>query len=105
MRIKSIINFAGLILLLSSCQMYRSQFDCPPGDGIPCSSVTDIESMIIETPFGSDVVAGGQRGAWKQLVPPLAPGELRKVWIADVELDSGCRISGHYIYIAPNEGR
>ena len=39
--------------LLSSCQVYRAEFDCQPGYGVPCTSVTDIEKMIVETPDNS----------------------------------------------------
>lgn len=38
------------LLTLCSCQTYRSNFDCSPGKGVRCTSVTDIEKMIVETP-------------------------------------------------------
>jgi hypothetical protein len=96
---KTISLFVATATLLTSCQMYRGQFDCPPGEGIPCTSVTDIESMVIEQKKGPDILAG--RGPWKDLVPPLPSGQARKVWIADEDTGCGCYIDGHYIYILP----
>lgn len=101
MLIKTAMPFAIVALLFCSCQMYRANFDCPPGKGIPCTSVTDIESMIIETPKGPDVLAGKETGTWKKMVPQLPPGEVRKVWLADTDTDCGCHIEGHYLYIYP----
>jgi hypothetical protein len=96
---RSYLFIAMLSLVLSSCQMYRSQFDCPPGEGIPCTSVTDIESMVIETKRGPDVLAPSETGAWKNLIPILPLCQARKVWISDVDTNCGCHIEGHYIYI------
>lgn len=101
MSIKTAFPLLGLALLASSCQMYRAHFDCPPGEGIPCTSVTDIESMVIETGRGPDVLAGSESGAWKSLIPVLPPCQARKVWIADINTKCGCHIEGHYIYIYP----
>ena len=89
--------------LLSSCQMYQSNFDCPPGVGIPCTSVTDIESMVIETDKGPDVLAGKETGAWRHLVKPVPPGKTQKVWIAAIDTDDGCHVDGHYIHLLSKE--
>lgn len=83
--------------------MYKSHFDSPPGEGIPCTSVTGIESMIIENEIGSDVLAGAQTGTWKNLVPPRPPGQPYKIWMADVDSDCGCHIDSHFIYIYPDQ--
>lgn len=45
-----------LMLFTQSCQVYRSNFDCAPGEGIPCRSVTEIESMIVESCEGPDIL-------------------------------------------------
>ena len=46
---------AGLLLvLLTSCSMYKSHFDCPPGKGVGCKSVSEIEGMIVESETGPD---------------------------------------------------
>lgn len=95
----------GLPLLANSCQMYRSNFDCPPCEGIPCTSVTNIESMVIETNKGADVVAGSQTGAWKRLIPASISDQVRCVWISTVDDEDGnfCRLGGQYIYLVPSE--
>ncbi len=79
--------------------MYKSQFDCPPSPGIPCTSVTDLESMIVEMHRGPNLIAGSQTGSWNHLVPVLQEGQARKVWMAGEE---GCQ-PGHYIYLTPDE--
>jgi hypothetical protein len=47
-----------LTILLCSCSSYRKNFDCPPGCGIPCTSVSTLEKMIVESPCGQDVFLG-----------------------------------------------
>jgi hypothetical protein len=44
-----------LSLALSSCQSYRTHFDCPPGKGVPCASLSEIERMVVETEGGPDI--------------------------------------------------
>lgn len=49
--------FLGIFsILISSCSVYKQQFDCPPPEGISCASVTEIESMIVETEKGPDLL-------------------------------------------------
>lgn len=50
----NLISFIGC-LLLTGCTTYQGDFDCPPSLGVPCTSSSDIESMVIETACGSDV--------------------------------------------------
>ncbi len=47
-----------LPLLFTSCAIYRQKFDCPPDPGVPCTSVSDLERMIIETESGPDIFVG-----------------------------------------------
>jgi hypothetical protein len=98
---KTAMLFAVVAIITSSCQMYKSNFDCPPAEGIPCTSVTDIESMVIETRQGPDVLAGEGTGAWKNLIPQIPPGEVRKVWLAESRPDDSYCIEGHYLCIYP----
>jgi hypothetical protein len=86
-------NLAFIPFLLCSCQTYRSNFDCQPGCGVPCTSVTEIERMIVETPDESpDIFLG-------YLPSPCSETSclVRKVWIAEKELLSGMIVEGHYI--------
>lgn len=48
----------SLLALLSSCSLYQKQFDCPPKQGVTCTSVTTLEKMIVEAPSGEDVFLG-----------------------------------------------
>ena len=49
---------AGLILgtlLLASCDIYESRFECPPGKGVGCASVGEVLQMIVEKEQGEDL--------------------------------------------------
>ena len=93
-----------LLLLLSSCQVYRAQFDCQPGYGVPCTPVTDIEKMIVETPDNSpDIFLSYLPSKNPACVKIGTPHALdRKVWIAARIDPSGRMIAGHYIYLSRN---
>lgn len=45
----------AILFFLASCNTYKQSFDSCPGKGVPCTSVSDIESMIVETTKGPDV--------------------------------------------------
>ena len=42
-------------LLLASCGIYSSKFDCPPGKGVGCAPVGEILDLIIEKESGEDL--------------------------------------------------
>jgi hypothetical protein len=87
-------------VMFSSCQVYRSNFDCPPGKGVPCTPVTDIEKMIVETPDGSpDIFLGYLPSLKCDKNCNKANPQLRKVWIEGKMQPSGLFIEGHYIYL------
>ena len=44
----------SLALLGSSCSIYDSEFNCPPGEGIGCAAVGEVLEMIIENDSGED---------------------------------------------------
>lgn len=50
------VYLTAILVALSSCSIYKQQFDCPPPAGISCASVTEIESMIVETDKGADLL-------------------------------------------------
>lgn len=94
---------AGLSLLLCSCQTYRKNFDCEPGVGVPCTSVTDIEKMIIETPEGGpDIFLGYlpvESCSTDSCRNEYCDRSRRRVWIESKTLSCGTFIEGHFIYI------
>jgi hypothetical protein len=77
---------------LTSCAMYQQDFDCPPPCGVPCTSVTDLESMVLETNQGPDLFLPNQESTITRICTALN----RKVWISD-----GCA-QGYYIYQMKN---
>jgi|LakMenEpi03Aug12_release.lakeMendotaPanAssembly.Ray.scaffolds.fasta_scaffold03135_14 hypothetical protein len=94
------------LLFLSSCQIYRSKFDCPPGEGVPCTSVTEIEKMIIETPEGeSDIFLGGLpkrklKMKKKEITRCVKTCPEKRVWVEGEFMPSGDYVEGHYIYLS-----
>lgn len=91
-----------MVLLASSCQTYRSKFGWCPHDGAPCRSVTEIESMIVETKNGSDIFLGHPRttrAKWIERVSLCTKTSTRKVWITESQDNEGIRICGHYVYL------
>ena len=93
----------GSLTILTSCTEYRSHFDCSPGRGVPCTSVSKIESMIIETSKGPDIFTGCQekREAWKDKKANL---KICRVWIEEAETEDGHVIGGHYLYFTDDSG-
>lgn len=48
-----LFGLAGL--LFTSCGVYNSSFDCPPGQGIGCASVGEVLDLIVEREEGEDL--------------------------------------------------
>lgn len=95
-------------LLLTSCQTYKSTFDCPPGEGIPCTSVSEIQKMIIETPDGGpDIFLGkipsrtcsdcSKKRCRTHSGRTGANSEMKRIWVEGLESDCSS-VQGHYIY-------
>lgn len=42
-------------LSLTSCGIYKSSFDCPPGKGIGCTPVNEVLNFIVEREEGEDL--------------------------------------------------
>lgn len=99
----SIFLFSLLNLLsLTSCEIYKQDFDCPPPCGMSRTSETDLESMVIETDKGSDLFIPEDKESncsCRKCRKAKAPHFLnRKVWICHHLTEEGCEIQGHYIY-------
>lgn len=77
--------------LLASCSIYKQQFDCPPPKGIPCTSVTEIESMIVETEQGADL-----------LVVPAVKHEKNCFWYGKKGVEASS-FQKHQIWICPQD--
>jgi hypothetical protein len=80
----------GMVLSLTSCAMYQQDFDYSPPRGVPCTSQTDLEKMIIETDKGPDLFVPTENESDRIIAN-------RKVWICPYTNEEGCRFMGHYI--------
>ena len=47
--------FAFLSIACCACNVYNSDFDCPPGKGIGCASVSQVLDLIVERDMGEDL--------------------------------------------------
>ncbi len=107
---KSIFIF--LPFFFSSCSTYQSQYDCPPGVGVGCKSVSEIEEMIQEREEGPDLfISTVQSGkgcvsckSKKVDFSEEAP-VVKRVWVSGYSTDSGHRIEGHYVHFIANESK
>lgn len=80
-------------LILTSCAIYQKTFDCAPDQGVPCTSVSDLEQMIIEAEIGPDLFLGINPTQLKIQDTPFS----NRVWISD---PAG---RGYYIYFTPED--
>lgn len=84
--------------------MYQQEFDCPIPQGISCTSVTDLESLIVETNRGPDVLVIPNQASnnCKYLNKKNASTEKvekPRVWICQELINDDCERQGHYLYI------
>lgn len=94
--------------LLSACSIYKQEFDCEPPSGVPCTSETDLEAMIIETNKGPDMFLPEEKEEYKlscvkRTKTPterIAASLSRKVWLCNQSSEAGYQVQGHYIYQA-----
>jgi hypothetical protein len=98
-----------LCCLCCSCSHYTGTFDCPPGKGVHCKSVTEIEKMIIETEDKeADIFIPGdckKKNCRRKVASYLKGKETdRKVWVAGSVDSSGNYVEEHYIYFKSEEG-
>lgn len=89
---------------LSSCAMYKRQFDCPIPCGMPCTSVTEIESMIVETVDGPDVLVITEEKSCSCSHPKdkycgCQHGNGRIIWICNRRAPNGVPIRGKSVYV------
>ena len=49
------LTYPTLMLLMASCGIYNTQFDCPAGKGVGCAPVHDVIDLIVEKKEGEDV--------------------------------------------------
>ncbi len=80
--------------LLSGCQVYRSNFDCTPGKGIPCRSVSEIEAMIAETTKGPDILL---EQTLDSLVEVRGCCAQKRIWVAPCQDFTGEIVPAHYL--------
>ena len=89
--------------------MYQQEFDCPIPPGVSCTSVTDLESMIIETDRGADVLLTPHQSSTccqkktkscackKKAVATNHTHEEPKVWVCQQLIGETCQRQGHYL--------
>jgi len=108
MRKHSLLLIPIISFLISSCSIYKQEFDCEPPIGVPCTSETDLEAMIVETNKGPDLFLPVEKEEYKlpctkrTKIPTerIAASLSRKVWFCNQSSEEGYHVQGHYIYQA-----
>ncbi len=49
------LSILSLLVTLTSCGVYKSDFDCRPGKGIGCAPVGEVLDLIVEKEEGEDL--------------------------------------------------
>jgi hypothetical protein len=87
---------------LTSCNAYKSDFDCKPGEGVPCASVHEIEAMIIESKDGPNIFVHQSLDGESKLVKSC-DGKIhlkhKRIWVAPQWNNQMEFVEGHYIYL------
>lgn len=99
----STLFFLLLSTLLTSCVGYKTQLSCHPAKGVPCTPVTEIESMIIESCEGTNIFLGSesdQKADSNKCEMSLQPSAFR-VWITPKRDGRGKCLKGFYLYLNP----
>lgn len=92
-------------ILLSSCSGYRGQWSCRPAKGVPCTPVTEIEAMIIESSDGPNIFLGSETNQKAECGQEQGCGALslspkvERVWIPQKFDGAGKCLKGFYLYL------
>lgn len=89
------------LTMLSACSLYRNNFDCAPGMGMPCSSVSQIEAQVIETTQGPDIFLssdGSDLGVLSLVGSGVRnPCVSKRIWVAPRMRESGFVQHAYYV--------
>lgn len=64
-----LIKFLGLLsalMLISSCAVYKTGFECPAGKGQGCKSVTEVNEMVSRGEIGRNIAVWSREVAAKE---------------------------------------
>lgn len=117
-----------LCVLFSSCTGYKNHFDCPPGKGVGCLSMHQIERGVVEREQGEDIFMPGRKlslpgnrckSCRKDSVQVNAfqnglihegkrfvymkPKLVDRLWVNSVDTEIGNHIASHYVYFTLEE--
>lgn len=104
---KNFVVFLPIFVsLITSCAVYKQEFDCKVPCGVPCTSETDLEAMIVETADGADLFLPKEKESCQlpcvkrknAPVERISQSLNRKIWLCNQSSESGYYIQGHYIY-------
>ena len=100
------ITLLILLISLTSCAGIRTHWSCAPARGVPCTPVSEIEAMIIESDHGPNIFLGSETDEKPQPdkigpngTTPLSP-IIHRVWISE-KVERGEYHKGHYLYLNP----
>lgn len=91
------------LITLSGCSTYSESFDCPPGRGVGCQSLSAVNQMIEEGHLPLSQTASTKKldeefTVETQGVQPLEKDPYFKIWIAGYEDETGSYHEPTYLY-------
>jgi hypothetical protein len=108
MRTINLLVLSSLACILSACESYKTSFDSCPGNGVPCTSVHNLEKMIVESDCGPDIFLGhlppsesDQAYFSNQSCHTSSEHGVKprgRIWVEGKQTMGGSYEEGHYIY-------
>ena len=91
------------LIFLQSCQVYKSDFGSPPDKGISNKSLSEIDSMVIESDgTGPDVLVERDSHLDQLIKRPSCHCEVRsgnqRIWVPPRTAADGSVVGGYFIY-------
>ncbi|HQS84691.1 MAG: hypothetical protein B7Y25_07145 [Alphaproteobacteria bacterium 16-39-46] len=94
---KYVLPFCTLIL--SGCATYNETFDCEPGKGVGCKSLSQVNHMVNE----GKLPLSSEENPSEPPAPPIAQKNLR-VWFAEHTDEEGIFYEDSLVYVPLKSG-
>ena len=86
-----------VLLALGACAVHSTKFECEPGKGVGCKSVSKVNKMIDKkqiAEFDEDIFLPGTN-----LEKEINPGTQKRIWIAPRKAADGSKLNETFIEV------
>lgn len=101
---KTFLLFATL--LLSGCATYNEDFDCEPGRGVGCQSLSSVNQMVNEGKLPLERVSletETQDTKPAEPLPRITSQKVIRVWVAGYTDEEGVTHDSSFLYVPLNQ--